>query len=125
MLTPVAIISASPGLVINARDNVTFTAVANNEGLSPVYQWKKNGVDMPGATAATYATTTLEDGDQITLEVFSSLSCATPVNVLSNQLVFNVTTTGIANANGLFQDVKLFPNPNNGQFTIKGMLGNQ
>ncbi|HEU4610193.1 MAG TPA: T9SS type A sorting domain-containing protein, partial [Chitinophagaceae bacterium] len=71
----VTISSSDADNTINAGDAVTFTAVANNAGSAPVYQWKKNGTNISGENAATYATTTLSDGDAISCEIDPSTTC--------------------------------------------------
>ena len=42
--------------------NVVFTATTINGGTSPVYQWKKNGLDV-GTNDTTYSDNGLLDGD--------------------------------------------------------------
>lgn len=71
----VTISSSDADNSINAGDAVTFTAVANNAGSAPGYQWKKNGTNISGENAATYATTTLSDGDAISCEIDPSTTC--------------------------------------------------
>lgn len=117
-VTPTVSISANPGTTVTATQTVTFTATVTNGGTTPVYQWKKNGVNV-GTSANTYVSNSFVNGDSITCTVHSTELCANPDSVKSNKLVMQVTT-GIhqtANANGT---VNLFPNPNNGSFTITG-----
>ena len=55
-----------PGILL---DNATFTVVANGSGLT--YQWKKNGVSIPGATSSSYTVwgVTAADYASYTVEV--------------------------------------------------------
>ncbi len=57
--------------------SVKFTAIPENGGLAPTYQWKINGVDVPGGTDAAYVTDTLKNGDNITCSIVSNAVCIT------------------------------------------------
>jgi Zn-dependent metalloprotease len=100
----------------------TFVAFAPYAGTTPSYQWYLNNAPVPGATNATYITTSLSDGDKIKCQVTSSNVCAVPNINFSNTIKIQVTT-GIDNkvAAG---DLILIPNPNKGEFTISGSLTN-
>jgi hypothetical protein len=89
-VTPSVTVSANPGNNICAGASVTFTATPTNGGVSPTYQWKKNGVNIPGATSSTYTTTTLVNGDLITVTMTSSSSCATPSSATSTGITMTV-----------------------------------
>jgi Putative metal-binding motif/Secretion system C-terminal sorting domain len=90
-VTPTIIVNRSPTGTICAGTNVTFTATITNGGTTPVYQWKKNGVNV-GTSAATFSSTTLANGDVITCSMTSSAACATPSVVTSTANVMTVTT---------------------------------
>lgn len=55
---------------------VTFTAVPENEGTTPVYRWLVNGVIDPSSAGETFQAVPA-DGDLVTVEVTSSEVCAT------------------------------------------------
>jgi hypothetical protein len=89
ILTPVVSIAANPGNTICAGTSVTFTASAVNAGTAPVYQWKKNGVNV-GTNASTYTDNSLNNGDVITLNLLSNAVCAVPASVTSNSITMTV-----------------------------------
>jgi hypothetical protein len=82
-------ISASSSAVCSG-ETVTFTANAVGS-VSPNYQWKKNGVNISGATNSTYTYMPLH-GDIISCEVTSNTACATPApTISSNNITMTVT----------------------------------
>jgi hypothetical protein len=68
--------------------SVNFNAVAVNGG-SPIYQWKLNGNNV-GTNSAIYTTNTLNNGDQVSCEMTSSLSCVSPAVATSNTVIMNI-----------------------------------
>lgn len=123
-ITPSVSITASPNRPLEEDEYVTFTATAVDAGFSPDYQWKRNGADVVGATGSTWAANTLNDYDSISVEVFSNYKCPSPASAHSNGIIVKVLTgvDDIEQAN----DLKLYPNPNNGKFTLEAeMPGNQ
>jgi hypothetical protein len=99
---------ALPGILNN------FTATATNGGPNPTYQWKRNGIDMAGATYATWAASGLHPYDKITCVVTSSDPCATPKSASSSEIVVNFPT-GINDVDN-DEDISIYPNPTNGSF---------
>ena len=76
-----------------AGSSVTFTATPTNGGAAPAYQWTKNGLDIPDATAATYtavAGTDFVNGDAIRCVMTSELGCASPAAVTSAPIAMTV-----------------------------------
>lgn len=68
---------------------VTFTATAENVGSAPTYTWLINGTPA-GGNAPIFTTNQLQDGDAVSLEVTSSLGCATGDVASSNAISINV-----------------------------------
>ncbi len=87
-VTPTVSIS-TPQTTVCSGANVTFTATSTNGGGAPVYQWKKNGVNV-GSGGTTYTTNTLANNDVISVELTSNANCASPLVVTSNSLLMTV-----------------------------------
>lgn len=87
---PVSVsIAANPGTTICAGTSVTFTATPTNGGTTPAYQWKLNGTNV-GSNSPTYTTTTLANGNVVTCELTSNVSCPTGNPATSNSLTMTV-----------------------------------
>ena len=83
----------SSGNTICTGTTVNFMAGPSNGGPSPTYQWKLNGNNIPGATNSTYQTSTLVNGDKVSVVMTSSLSCASPQTTTSPSMTITVTPT--------------------------------
>jgi gliding motility-associated-like protein len=69
--------------------SVTFTATAENEGSSPVYQWKVNGIDAEG-NSPEFTRSDFQNGDKITCVVINN-DDDSPVNSApSNEAIVTV-----------------------------------
>ncbi|MBK6339390.1 MAG: hypothetical protein IPF63_07265, partial [Bacteroidetes bacterium] len=93
---PVSVAISANNNPICAGTNVTFTATSTNGGAAPVYQWKKNGVNV-GVNATTYSNSTLANGDIITCELTSNATCPTGNPATSNQVVLSIVSPATAN----------------------------
>ena len=94
--TPTVAIQSTSSSAICPGTSVTFSVnSSSNMGATPSYQWKLNGTDISGATSATYASTSLANNDQITLEMTSSLSggCLTSSSATSSAIATSVNTS--------------------------------
>lgn len=92
-VTPSVSIAASPSGAVCSGQPVTFTATPTNGGASPAYQWQLNGADIAGATGATYTSTSLANGDVITVVLTSSDPCASPATASSNAITMTVNSS--------------------------------
>ena len=90
--SPVGATISTPTTSVTAGQDVTFTAVAENGGSAPSYQWKVNGSDI-GPNSATY-TYKPANGDAVTCVITSNAACVSNNPATSNALV--MTVTGIA-----------------------------
>jgi len=86
-------IAANPTGAICSGTSVTYTATALNGGSTPVYQWKKNGTNIAGASNSTYTTTALATGDVISCVMTSSFACATGSPATSNSITVTVNSS--------------------------------
>jgi subtilisin-like proprotein convertase family protein len=123
VFTPVVTINSFPGLSISPGQSDTFTAIVSGAGPAPTYQWRINGVAVPGATTFIFITNTLSNGDAVSISVTSSGPCG---GITTTKTVYmNVGSTGVNTvATGMV--IRLAPNPNKGTFNIKGsMPGNE
>ena len=121
--SPLVYISASAGPSVTSGSPVTFTSVIFNAGPGALYQWSLNGTNIPGATNATYTLPSVTSYDTVSLIVTSIMACAIP-NFAKSTLIVHAHTVSVANVTASFDNLELFPNPNNGSFTLKGDLQN-
>ena len=89
LVTPAVSISANPAGPICDGANVDFTAVPVNGGAAPVYQWQINGTNV-GTNNSTFSSSTLADGDVVSVLLTSDANCAVPVTVNSNVIAIVV-----------------------------------
>jgi gliding motility-associated-like protein len=72
-------------------DPVTFTATPINGGTTPSYQWQVNGVNA-GTNSATFVTSSLANGANVTVTLTSNSPCASPTTDASNVVTIIVNT---------------------------------
>ncbi len=118
-------ISASSAVTtICAGTPVTFSALGTNGGISPAYQWKRNGSNV-GADSTGFTTSTINNNDTFYVVYTSSAACATVNNIVSNKIIMrvnnivpvtvNITATGTSICSG--SPVTFSANYTNGGFT--------
>jgi hypothetical protein len=117
-VTPIVSVSVSPGTTFTPGQPVTFTAtIVQGGGAAPTFQWIRNGQDIINAFGPLHTTTNLTGGDTIWVRMVSGDPCASPVVALSNKVVMIKSTTSVASVAGGV-GVSLYPNPNEGRFTL-------
>lgn len=84
---PVSVTATSDISSACAGSTFNFTANPTNEGASPQYQWYVNNVAVTGETNPTYSPSNLNNNDQVTVELTSSVTpCATNNPATSNAI---------------------------------------
>ena len=92
-VTP-SIVIATPKTSICSGTSTTFTATPTNGGLTPTYQWKRNGTII-GTNSATHTTASISNNDVISCVMTGSLGCATTLTANSNSITMSVSATVI------------------------------
>lgn len=109
----VSIVSQS-GPDICAGSTIQLSALITNGGNNPQVNWKLNG--NPTATGTQYSGS-FSLGDLISVDVVSSLGCAVPKEA-SNSVVVGSVCSGIDDVSFSENDLKVYPNPNSGNFIV-------
>lgn len=112
-------VTPAVGIIVypNGPGAFNFVASPTNGGTNPAYTWYINGVRQT-EQSNTFTATDIKATDRVHVDMVSSLECVTQKTVTSRQI-----TTGVDELNSeIFSDLRLFPNPNTGQFTITGMM---
>ena len=114
---PSLTISATPGTNIGMGQSDTLHANVTDGGAAPAYQWQANGVDIPGATSATYISDTFANNDVITCLVTNTDPCG---YTTFQSVTIHISPVGVTQVTGETASINIIPNPNNGAFTVTG-----
>ncbi len=123
-VTPViTIMTTSPGPITSIGQVVTFFSSVTYGGTVQTFQWYLNGNPIPGATNSSYSTAIYAQ-DTFWCVVNGNPPCSTTFPVppgTSNKIVIQdfLGVHAVINGNN---ELTLFPNPNNGSFTLSGKL---
>jgi hypothetical protein len=109
VVVPAVTIVAAPGNTICAGVSVTFTATPSNGGTLPTYQWKKGGTPIAAETNATYTTTTLANGDVISVDMVSNSGCASPTGASSPSITMTVNPNVVPSVTVLADKTTICP----------------
>ncbi|MFM7176397.1 MAG: T9SS type A sorting domain-containing protein [Bacteroidota bacterium] len=83
-------ISANPSGPVSATTSITFTATPVNGGSAPIYQWKRNGVNV-GTNSSTYTNSSWVNNDVVQCVMTSNATCVIGSPATSNSITISVT----------------------------------
>jgi SprB repeat len=87
-----SVTTAATATSICSGSAVTFTATPGNGGSTPSYQWKV-GVTNVGTNSPTFTSSSLANGNNVSVAMTSGISCATGSPSTSTPVTMSVTTT--------------------------------
>lgn len=116
---PAVTINANPGFNVVPGTAITFSSITANAGAAPSYQWKINGAAITGATNSSFTWSTFAGGEAVSCHVTSSGECGGYTSADTGIVTFS---TGMSATAGSIR-LGVYPNPNNGDFVLKGQLG--
>ena len=118
-VVPSVVVYVSPGTNVHPGETDTFTAVVTNGGPDVTYQWAVNTTVIPGATSSVFYRNHFAERDSVSCMVTGSGSCR---YMSFNSVIIHILETGLEQIAPGITDIRLLPNPNSGQFTLKGSL---
>ena len=116
---PVVEIFATPGNAVGPLQADTFRAVVSNAGPVTAYQWFVNSTLIAGATTDIYTGSDFSNNDSVSCVVVSAGPCG---YASFNAVKITILYEGVQQVSQGSSSIRLMPNPNKGQFTIKGSL---
>jgi|GEM_PF-6212963 len=121
---PAITITDTPNVILTPGTTVKFTAHSVNGGTHPDYVWYKNTHRISGVDTAVYITNDVAIGDVIYCVIFSNAKCLDTFAAFSNQLTMR-SNTDVSNLGNLVNKLSLYPNPNQGTFTLNAEFTNK
>jgi hypothetical protein len=120
--SPVApVVMVTPPSNFKEGETVTLIASVSNGGRDPQFQWYVRSAPVAGATTSVFTSSSLVSGDSVTCMVTKISSCA-PITGAHSAIVRS--TEGVSGMTFTNSDIRLLPNPNTGDFVIRGTVGN-
>ncbi len=92
-VTPSVSITASASTICTGNP-ITFTATAVNGGTVPAYQWQVDGSNA-GTNSNSFTTSTLTNGQVVTVILTSNESCVTSATATSNSITVTVEDNAV------------------------------
>lgn len=102
----------------------TFFAEVTSGGGAATYQWFVDGEPVPGATNSSYAHA-VYNNDTIFCRVNGNPPCELGSIGNSNKIIIQGDYLSVDGVAGVGGNLALFPNPNNGTFTLRGTLNSK
>ncbi len=87
--TPSVSIINTPGTIICPGENVIFVAIPVDSGISPSYQWFRDGNPV-GTNSSSYSASDFNDGEEVYVIVTSDYACSTSPTEESNHITISV-----------------------------------
>ncbi|MGI4739906.1 MAG: gliding motility-associated C-terminal domain-containing protein [Janthinobacterium lividum] len=96
---PTLAIAGQPNAPVCPGEPLTFSiASVTGAGPTPTYQWQVNGNDVAGATTPVFTSTTLRDGQTVTLRLRTTDTCGQPATVVSSGVAVRILPPVVVNA---------------------------
>ncbi len=119
-INPGVTIIASPDTFIAHGQTLKLTAIVSNGGSSPSYEWLVNGITVAGANSTAFIRSNFADNDIVTCKVISDGTCSG--NIGTHSVTIHVSNVGVQPVVSANSGFIISPNPNKGQFNIKGSI---
>lgn len=121
-VTPSVTVAVTPSDSVAYGLPVAFYAFPTFGGSGVRYQWFVNGAAVSGATNRSY-TKNIYTRESVWCVITSDAECITAYTATSNVITMVVYNLGIEELSS-FNPVQIYPNPNDGHFTIDASVGN-
>ncbi len=118
-VTPTLSIVSSVDSITSVGQTVTFYGTPSYGGTTTSYQWFLNGAPVAGATTLTF-TLNVYENDTVYCLMTGNPPCATSLTATSNTKIVYANYLSVNDLHTTIGNLSLFPNPNNGGFTLSG-----
>jgi uncharacterized protein YjdB len=120
-VSPTVTIKTLSGSTLATYVGEVFTLFAEVTfgGITPSYQWYRNGSPIAGATSSSYSTP-IYATSTFSCVVSGTPPCYGTTSGTSNMIIIKLSTVDVQTIAGVNSGLSLFPNPNTGDFTLTG-----